>query len=142
MISLSTAKLFLFIALLVGPKFAGSDHSIEIVNKNSYCVWTQDATGWTLTQLGQTTNHWPENGTNISDREFARARNNADNADFVVASEVTRHNWNASQNSNLHLSNGDIIEKKGNQVFYTTNAGAPNQDIYTILTIKNGETLQ
>ena len=48
MISLSTAKLLLFIALIVGPKCGGADHSIEIVNKTSYCVWTQEATVWSL----------------------------------------------------------------------------------------------
>ena len=31
-----------------------------------------------------------------------------------------------------------IVEKQGNKIFYTTNAGAPNQEIYTILTIKDG----
>ena len=139
MISLSTAKVLLFIALLAGPKCAGSGHSVEIVNNNSYCVWTQNTTGWTLTQLGHVTQHWPENGTNFSPRDVRPTPNNAN---FVVISEVTHHNWSASPNSKLNLSNGDMVEKRGNQVFYTINPGAPNQEIYTILTMKDGKTLQ
>ena len=29
------------------------------------------------------------------------------NTDFVVASEVTHHNWNASDNCTLNMPNGD-----------------------------------
>ncbi len=136
MISLSTAKMLLFIALLVGPKCGGSDHSIEIVNKTSYCVWTQDAAGWSLTQSGRIIDHWPQNGTSPSAEP-----QHLHNADFVLATEVTHQNWNASEDCTLNMPNGDIVEKQGSKIFYTTNAGASNQEIYTILTIKDGKTL-
>jgi hypothetical protein len=136
MISLSTAKMLLFIALLIGPKCGNSDHSIEIVNKNSYCVWAQDSTGWSLTQLGRNNQHWPEGGTSSN-----FVPQHLRDTDSALASEVTHHNWNASANCTLNMPNGDIIEKQGSKIFYTTNAGAPNQEIYTILTIKDGKTL-
>jgi hypothetical protein len=135
MISLSTAKLLLFIALLIGPKLGNSDHTIEIVNKSSYCVWTQDGSGWALTQLGQPINHWPLNGTNSS-LDVQQLHN----TDFVLAKEISRHNWNAEY-AILNMPNGDIVEKQHNKIFYTINAGAANEQIYTIVTIKDGKTL-
>ena len=132
MISLSTAKLLLFIAVLLGPK--GGD-TIQITNQNAYCVWTQESSNWTLTDLGAMNAHWPENGTNISAADLRQTHN----GDFKIAREITAHNW--TRDSVLYLANGDKVEKQGNKIFYTTNPGGANQQIYTILTVADGKTL-
>ena len=132
MLSISTAKLLLFIAVLLGPK--GGD-TIEIVNHNSYCVWTQESSNWTLSDLGSPTVQWSENGATISAADLK----GANNGDFRSAREITAHNWNAD--SVLYLTNGDKVERQGTKIFYTINPGGANQQIYTILTLSDGKTL-
>ena len=132
MISLSTAKLFLFIALLLGPK--GGD-TIEIVNDKSYCVWEQESNNWKLTELGQTSPKSPFTGTTVTPIYLQKAANK----DFQLAHEISSHNW--AKDSVLNLPNGDVVEKQGTKIFYTVNAGGANQQIYTILTMADGKTL-
>ena len=135
MISLSTAKLLLFVALCLGPKYGDNNHTIEIVNRNSYIVWTQNSTGWTISQKGLSSDDWPQ-GTTVSTQEL----NEFSKQTGPIASDVSSHNW-SGKDSILHLQNGDVVEKHGDKAFYTINAGSYNQQVFTILTMQNGRPL-
>jgi len=136
MISLTTAKLLLFISLCLGPHHGDMKRSVEITNKNEYCVWSHSSEGWELTQLGRDIDHWPLNGTNVSSqdlvREFAKVNPQTTHA-------IKSHDW--TQDSTLYFENGDKLEKQGNKIFYTLNAGAPNEQVFTILIMEKGKTL-
>ena len=137
MTSLTTAKLLLFIALFLGPKYGDNNHTIEIVSRTSYSVWTQNSDGWSLTQVGTPNDAWPTTGTNISTadlNQFGR-----ENAEMVRA--IKAHDWKGSDDSKLYFPNGDVVEKQGTKAFYTINAGASNQQIFTIMTMENGRPL-
>ncbi len=138
MISLSTAKFLLFIALCLGPQYGDNNHTIEIVSKNSYVVWTENPDGWTVVQKGFASDDWPVNGTSLSTadlNDFSKKY-----ADRVRV--ISDHRWAYGHHSTLYFSNGDTVEKQGsNKVFYTVDAGAPNQQVFTIQTMANGRPL-
>jgi hypothetical protein len=138
MISLSTAKFLLFIALCLGPQYGDTNHTIEIVSKNSYVVWTGNPDGWTVVQKGQTADDWPTGGTSLTTEDLNQFSKSY--ADRVRA--ISNHRWAYGHHSALYFSNGDIVEKQGsNKVFYTVNAGSYNQQIFTIQTMANGKPL-
>jgi hypothetical protein len=127
MITLANAKFLLFVALCFGPQFiSGHKASVEISSKNEYCTWVKGEQGWALLQLNKITNHWPLNGTNVSEDDYARSGI----VNAQTAQEIKHHNWN--QNSPLYFPNGDSIERQGNTVYYTVNPGGANEQVFTI----------
>jgi hypothetical protein len=135
MISLNFAKLLLFISLCLGPHYGAMDRTVEISNKNAYCVWTHDSDGWALTQLGTVVNHWPANGSNITENDLKQIGPTNHN----IAHQIAAHDW--KHDSALYFDNGDVLEKQGNKIFYTLNAGAPNQQIFSIIIMEKGKVL-
>jgi len=136
MISLSTAKFLLFIALCLGPKYGDTNHTIEITTKTAYIVWTQDADGWTVMQKGQAVEDWPGTGTTVSTKEL----NEFNRKYSGMVRAISQHDWKDGHHSTLYFESGDIVQKQGvNRVFYTVNAGGYNQQIYTIQTMVNGK---
>ena len=132
MISLATAKFLLFVALCLGPQYGDSNHTIQITDNRSYIVWTENPQGWTIAQKSYASYDWPVNGTFLSTQDL----NQFSKENRQLVREISKHDWR--QNSLLHLANGDIAEKRGNQVFYTINAGGYNQQVFTIQTLQNG----
>ena len=135
MISLNLAKLLLFISLCLGPHHGAMNRTVEISNKNAYCVWTHDSDGWALTQLNTVVNHWPENGSNITENDLKKIGP----TNQQIAHQIAAHDW--SHDSTLYFENGDVLEKQGNKIFYTLNAGSPNQQIFSIIIMENGKVL-
>ncbi len=136
MISLSTAKFLLFIALCLGPKYGDSNHTIEIVSKNAYVVWTENPDGWTVTQKNFASYDWPVNGTSVSTDDL----NHFSKSNAHMVREISKHHWDYGHDSILYFQSGDVVEKQGsNKVFYTINAGSYNQQIFTIRTLSNGK---
>jgi len=133
MISLTTAKLFLIIALFLGPKYEDTNHVIQITSTASpgNAVWTQKAQGWNLDEKPFPTHDWPANGTDFSTQDL----NTYDAANKPILRAIFHHNW--KQDGVLYLDNGDRIEKLGAKILYTVNAGAYNQQTYTIFTMEN-----
>jgi len=133
MISLTTAKLLLFIALCLGPKCSDNNHTIEIVSKNSYIVWTETSGGWTLDQKGMASDTWPATEIYLTTDQINQFGKTNKEKIHVIA----HHNWD--HNSTLYFEDGDVLQKQGsNKVFYTINAGGYNQQIFTIQTVKDG----
>jgi len=136
MISLTTAKLLLFISLCLGPHHGDVKRRVEITNENAYCVWSHSSEGWELTQLRRVIDHWPLNGTNVTSedlvREFAKV-----NPQTMRA--IKSHDW--THDSVMYFENGDKLEKQGSKIFYTLNAGAPNEQVFTLLIMEKGTVL-
>jgi len=128
MISLITAKLFLFIALCLGPKDAST---FLITSDSGNCVWTQEAHGWNLDEKYLPTHAWPANGLDVSTQDLNDVR--WENASAVR--RILHHSWKTD--SVLMLDNGDRLEKRGTKIFYTVNPGAANQKVYTIYGVEN-----
>ena len=134
MISLTTAKLLLFVALCIGPKDKDlpSAHVIQVTSNNSYCVWTEKPGAWNLTGKVEASHDWPAGGDDISTHDL----NSLTPKDRAIVQAIAHHNW--SHDDVLVLANGDRVEKQGNTVFYTLNSGGANQQVYTLVTLQNG----
>ena len=130
MISLTTAKLLLIVALSLGPK--DITHSILITSNTDSCVWTQLAHGWNLDKKNVATHDWPATGLDVSTQDL----NDLNPAARRTARALAHHDW--THDSVLYLDNGDRVEKTGDKVHYTARPGAPNEKIYTILYVENG----
>jgi len=130
MISLTTAKLLLFIALCLGPK--DITHSILITSNSGNLVWTQGSHGWNLDEKTISTHDWPANGLDIGTPDL----NTFSPGTRPTMRAIAHHNWN--RRPVLYLDNGDRVEKHGTKVFYTVRPGNPTQKVYTILYIENG----
>ena len=132
MISLPTAKLLLFVALCLGPKYTDSNHTVLITSTPDNCIWTQEPHGWNLAEKHLPTPGWTATGLDVSTSDLNDF--GAKNRPLVHA--ILHHDW--SHDSILVLANGDREEKQGTKVFYIVNAGAANEKVYTILTMENG----
>ena len=130
MISLTTAKLLLIVALSAGPK--DITHSIMISSNPDDCVWTQESHGWNLNEKGPGSGHWPGTGVDYSTQDLNDLTPEIRHDARVLA----HHDWDSD--SVLYLDSGDRVEKSGDKVFYTFNPGSPNQKVYTILYVENG----
>ena len=130
MISLTTAKLLLIVALYTGPKDV--THSILITSNNDHCVWTQISHGWNLDEKNEATHDWPATGVDYSTQDL----NDLTPAARHTARVLAHHDW--KHDSVLYLENGDRVEKVGDKVHYTAWPGSSNEKVYTILYIENG----
>ncbi len=137
MISLTTAKLLLLVALCLGPKDKdlATTHTILITSNNDNCVWTQKAHGWNLDQKGLATHDWPANGMDLSTQDLRDL--GPENSPKMRS--IAHHDW--KHHPVLILDNGDRVEKRGNKIFYTFRPGDPTQKVYTLLTVENGVPL-
>jgi hypothetical protein len=141
MISLTTAKFLLFLALCLGPKDGNSNQTIEITSKNSYIVWTQGTDGWTVVQKGLAGDDWPSNGTLVSTADLNNFRDK--HHDYVPdVRAVKGHDWPAKGDSKIYLEDGNLVEKQGyNKVFYTIEPGGYNQRVFVIQAMQDGKPL-
>lgn len=137
MIPLTTAKLLLFVALCLGPKEKDlpANHVILITSNAVNCVWTQEPHGWNLSAKDVPTHDWSSSGTDFSTQDL----NSVVTENRAAVRAISHHDW--SHDGVLILSNGDRVEKRGTQIFYTTNNGGSNEQIYTLLTLQNGVPL-
>jgi len=123
MITVTTAKVLLFIGLTLGPAHPASVFCTS--NSESY-NWTPTPSGWHLTGLG------------FPPGDFTRDPSKSDNfsgsptKDDVPSNvaEITNHDW--SHDTVVVLSDGSRVEKKGDYAFYIVNAGGPNEKDFTI----------
>jgi hypothetical protein len=132
MISVTTAKLLLLVALCLGPK---GTLSYMVTANDENCVWTQEAHGWNLVEKGRPTTGWPANGVDYSTQDL----NAVDPENRATVRSIRQHDW--SKDSVLFLDNGDRVEKHGTKVFYTARPGAASQQVYIILAIENNVPL-
>lgn len=134
MISLTTAKLLLLIGLCLGPVSHSGNHTIQITGKNYYGLWTQNATGWTLVEKTSASGDWAANGDAISTEDLQHI--GPPNNPFVRA--IVTHDW---KHDSLLRFEQDVVQKQGTAAFLIMNAGQPNQQVFTVLTLENGKPL-
>jgi hypothetical protein len=117
MISLTTAKTLLFVALALNP----GSHCIFVTSNSENYSFTEEAgRGWHLATKGLPTSNWQPQGLleNVPPSGHD-------------ATVIDRYPW--GQSSNLQLSDGNRIEKQGTAGFYIVSPGAPNEKDFTIL---------
>ena len=121
MITATTAKILLFIALTLRP----SDPSaIFCTSNNENYTWTPQSCGWHLDAPGAPASNYFPSKTAM----FSGSPHKSDVPSYVR--EIASHDW--SHDSIVVLSNGDRVEKKGDHAYYIVNAGAPNEKDFTI----------
>ena len=124
MITATTAKVLLFIALTLGP---ANPTTVFCTSHNESYTWTPQPYGWNLTALGFPASDFSRDPAKTA--MFSGSPHKGDVPPYIR--EIADHNWN--HDSVVVLSNGDRVEKKGDHAFYIINAGGPNEKIFTIL---------
>ena len=124
-----TANLLLFIALHTGP---ANPSMVFATSQSESYVWTAaptkaDPTAWNVTSLGFPTPDGTRNPAQYCTVDHPpEAHSVPDN--FRT---LSKYNWN--HDGIVFFDNGDRVEKRGKYVFYTINAGGPNEKTFTIL---------
>ena len=123
MITATTAKVLLFIALTLGP---ANPTAVYCTSHNESYAWTPQTYGWRLNALGFPPSDFSRDPS--KDSMFSGSPHQGDVPPYVR--EVASHDW--GHDSVLVLSNGDRVEKKGDHTYYIVNPGAPNEKDFTI----------
>jgi hypothetical protein len=123
MISVTTAKVLLFIGLTLGP---ANPTAVFCTSHNESYNWTPEPYGWRSNALGFPASDFSRDPSKIA--MFAGSPHKGDVPPYI--GEIADHDW--SQDSVVILSNGDRVEKKGDHAYYIVNPGAPNEKDFTI----------
>lgn len=123
MISATTAKILLFIALTLGPV---NPTAVYCTSHNESYIWTPQVYGWRLKVLGFPPSDFSRDPS--KDGAFSGSPHKGDVPPYVR--DVADHDW--SHDAVLVLSNGDRVEKRGDHTYYIANPGSPNEKDFTI----------
>ena len=123
MITATTAKILLFIALTLGP---ANPTAVFCTSHNESYEWTPQPYGWKLNALGFPCSDFSRDPA--KEAMFSGAPHKGDVPPYVR--EIADRDW--SHDSVVFLSNGDRVEKRGDHTYYITNPGAPNEKDFTI----------
>ena len=123
MITATTAKILLFIALTLGP---ANPTAVFVTSHNESYDWTSQPYGWRLDALG-----FPASDFSRNPAKTAMFSGSPKKGDVPpVIREIANHDW--SHDSLVVLSNGDRVEKRGDHAYYIVNPGSPNEKDFTI----------
>jgi hypothetical protein len=123
MITATTAKILLFIALTLGPP---NPTAVFVTSHNESYNWASQPDGWRLKVLG-----FPASDFSRDPSKTVIFSGSPQKSDVpAVIGEIANHDW--SQDSLVVLSNGDRIEKRGDHAYYIVNPGSPNEKDFTI----------
>ena len=123
MLTMSTAKALLFIALTLNPSHPEAIYATS--TSESYVI-TPSSSGWDVTALGFPSADFPSNPSTSA--EISSTPTRSDVSPELAA--ISKIDWEG--NGVAVLPDGDRIEKHGKNAFYIVNAGAPNQKVFTI----------
>src|ERR1700722_15123496 len=123
MITATTAKVLLFIALTLGP---ANPTAVFCTSHNESYSWTPQPYGWHLNALGFPAPDFSRDPSKTA--MFSGSPHKGDVPPNI--GETADNDWN--HGSVVVLTNCDRVEKKGNQAYDIVNPGSPNEKDFTI----------